>query len=79
MSVQIKGGGSLVYDLVIQPPEKHQHLCTRMQGPLNVAKFVSETHKRIDYLIEELLNHSSHALLRTLKSSVIQVSSFLTM
>lgn len=53
-------GGVKVYDLAIQPAEKHQHLCLRTQETLNAVKFASEKHKRIGYLIEEISNQFSH-------------------
>lgn len=61
MSITIQGGGLKVYDLAIQPAEKHQHLCPGTQETLNAAKFASEKHKRIGYLIEEISNQFSHA------------------
>lgn len=56
-----RAGGGGVYDLTIQPAEKHQHLCPGTQETLNAAKFASEKHKRIGYLIEEISKQFSHA------------------
>lgn len=62
MSITVqRGGGRGVYDLTIQPAEKHQHLCPGTQEPWSAAKFVSEKHRRIGYLIEEISNQFSHA------------------
>lgn len=60
ITIQRGGGGVKVYDLAIQPAEKHQHLCLRTQETLNAVKFASEKHKRIGYLIEEISNQFSH-------------------